>query len=57
MISIKSEREIELMREAGAIVAKTLDMLETEIRPGMTTLQLDEMAEEFIRSIRRYRVF
>ncbi|HCD36591.1 type I methionyl aminopeptidase [Chlorobium phaeovibrioides] len=50
MISIKSEREIELMREAGAIVAKTLDMLETEIRPGMTTLQLDEMAEEFIRS-------
>ncbi|MDT9545848.1 MAG: type I methionyl aminopeptidase [Chlorobium sp.] len=50
MISIKSEREIELMREAGAIVAKTLDMLETEIRPGMTTLQLDEMAEAFIRS-------
>jgi len=50
MIIIKSEREIELMRESGAIVAKTLDMLETEIKPGMTTLQLDQMAEEFIRS-------
>ncbi|ABB23090.1 type I methionyl aminopeptidase [Pelodictyon luteolum] len=50
MITIKSEREIELMRESGAIVARTLDMLETEIRAGMTTKMLDEMAEEFIRS-------
>ncbi|TCD47781.1 type I methionyl aminopeptidase [Chlorobium sp. N1] len=50
MITIKSEREIELMRESGAIVARTLDMLETEIRSGMTTKDLDVMAEEFIRS-------
>ncbi|MEI8031795.1 MAG: type I methionyl aminopeptidase [Chlorobiaceae bacterium] len=49
MITIKSEREIELMREAGAIVAMSLDMLEEEIRPGMTTKQLDTLAEEFIR--------
>jgi methionyl aminopeptidase len=49
MITIKSEREIELMRESGALVAKTLDLLETEIQPGMTTKQLDVMAEEFIR--------
>jgi methionyl aminopeptidase len=49
MITIKSEREIELMREAGALVAKALDLLEKEIKPGMTTKELDVMAEEFIR--------
>jgi methionyl aminopeptidase len=49
MITIKSEREIELMRESGALVAKALDLLEMEIRPGMTTKELDTMAEEFIR--------
>ncbi|MEI7694609.1 MAG: type I methionyl aminopeptidase [Chlorobium sp.] len=49
MITIKSEREIDLMRESGALVAKVLDLLESEIRPGMTTKQLDEMAEEYIR--------
>ena len=49
MITIKSEREIDLMREAGALVAKVLDLIETEIRPGMTTKQLDTKAEEFIR--------
>jgi len=32
MITIKSEREIELMRESGALVARTLDLLETEIK-------------------------
>jgi methionyl aminopeptidase len=49
MITIKSEREIELMRVSGAIVARTLDLLEVEIKPGMTTKQLDVMAEAFIR--------
>jgi methionyl aminopeptidase len=49
MITIKSEREIELMRESGALVARVLDMLEVEIAPGMTTGRLDEMAEAFIR--------
>jgi methionyl aminopeptidase len=49
MITIKSEREIELMRQSGLLVALVLDMLEKEIAPGMTTLRLDEMAEEFIR--------
>ncbi len=49
MITIKSEREIDLMREAGALVARVLDLIETEIRPGMTTKQLDIKAEEFIR--------
>jgi len=49
MITIKSEREIGLMREAGEIVGRVLDMLEEEIAPGMTTKRLDELAEQFIR--------
>jgi len=49
MITIKSEREIGLMREAGNIVGRVLDMLEQEIAPGMTTKRLDELAEQFIR--------
>ncbi len=49
MITIKSEREIELMRESGALVARVLDLLQTEIAVGMTTKQLDVMAEEYIR--------
>lgn len=50
MISLKSERELELMAEGGRIVAATLAMLRAAVRPGMTTLDLDKMAEEFIRS-------
>jgi methionyl aminopeptidase len=49
MITIKSEREIELMREAGSLVAQVLDLLQGEIRSGMTTKELDEMSEQFIR--------
>ncbi len=49
MITIKSEREIELMREAGSLVARTLDMLGDEVAPGMSTKRLDELAEQFIR--------
>ena len=49
MISIKSPREIELMRIAGRIVAETLELLSKAIRPGITTLELDEIAEEYIR--------
>jgi len=49
MITIKSEREIELMRESGKLTAMVLDMLQEEIKPGMTTRRLDELAEAFIR--------
>ncbi|NTU67700.1 MAG: type I methionyl aminopeptidase [Chlorobiaceae bacterium] len=49
MITIKSGREIELMRESGAMVARTLDMIGEEIVPGMSTKRLDELAEQFIR--------
>ena len=49
MIIIKTREEIELMRESALIVSKTLGLLAKEIKPGITTLQLDKMAEEFIR--------
>ncbi len=49
MIKIKTSEEIELMRESALIVSKTLGMLASEIRPGVTSLQLDTMAETFIR--------
>lgn len=50
MISIKSEREIEFLRIAGNIVYQTHQYLKGYIRPGITTLELDKLAEEFIRS-------
>ena len=49
MIIPKSREEIELMRESALVVSKTLGMLAPEIKPGVTTLELDKMAEEFIR--------
>jgi methionyl aminopeptidase len=49
MVNIKSLEEIELMRESALIVSKTLGMLSKEIKPGVTTLHLDSLAEAFIR--------
>ncbi len=49
MIISKTREEIELMRESALLVSKTLGMIAGEIKPGITTLQLDKMAEEFIR--------
>lgn len=48
MITIKSEREIELMKIAGEIVGKTHHYLESYIRPGITTKELDKLANDFI---------
>lgn len=48
MISIKSEREISLMRKAGNIVYRTHKYLEPYIKPGITTLELDKLAYDFI---------
>lgn len=50
MIQIKTLEEIELMRESALIVSKTLGILAKEVKPGVTTLQLDKIAEEYIRS-------
>lgn len=49
MTTIKTREEIELMRESALIVSKTLGMLAKEVKPGVTTLQLDKLAETFIR--------
>ena len=49
MIHVKSAEEIELMRESALVVSKTLGMLAAELKPGVTGLQLDRLAEEFIR--------
>jgi methionyl aminopeptidase len=46
----KSSSEIEQMAEAGAVVARTLELLRESIRPGVTTAELDRLADEFIRS-------
>ena len=49
MIKIKTREEIELMRESALIVSKTLGILAKEVKPGVTTLYLDKIAEEHIR--------
>ena len=49
MIILKTDEEIEFMREANRLVGKTLGELSKHIKPGVTTLQLDKIAEELIR--------
>lgn len=48
-IFLKTEDEIELMRQANQLVGKTLGELAKHIRPGVSTLHLDQIAEKFIR--------
>lgn len=48
-VFLKTEDEIELMRRANLLVGKTFGELARHIKPGVTTLQLDKIAEEFIR--------
>ena len=50
MVSIKSQSEIALMREAGKILAKVHEELKDAIRPGMSTLDIDKLGEKLIRS-------
>jgi len=49
MVYLRDRREIEAIRVAAQLVARTLDMLGREIRPGVTTAALDRLAETFIR--------
>ncbi len=49
MISIKSEKEIELMRKAGYLVSLTHQYLKPFVKAGITTKELDNLAEKFIR--------
>lgn len=48
MITIKNEKEIELMRQAGKLVSLTRKYLENYLKPGITTREIDSLAEEFI---------
>lgn len=50
MIIIKTQREVEIMRKAGRIVAGAHDLVKKHIKPGITTKELDELVEEYIRS-------
>ncbi len=49
-VTVKSQREIELMKEAGKILGTVLNDLCKEIKPGMTTHRIDQLGEEMIRS-------
>jgi len=49
-VTIKSSQEIELMRQAGKILAKVHEGLKKELKPGMSTLDIDRIGEEMIRS-------
>ena len=51
MIVTKDQREIELMREAGKVVAEVYEELEKHMKPGVTTLELDEIAEQTMRKL------
>jgi methionyl aminopeptidase len=49
MIELKTSSQIERMRKAGQIVAETLELMRQTVRPGVTTGELDRLAEEYIR--------
>jgi len=49
-VEIKTPAQIEVMRSAGVVVGETLELLRRSVRPGMTTLELDRIAEDNIRS-------
>lgn len=49
-VTIKSSEQLELMREAGKILAKVHEQLGKELKPGMSTYEIDRIGEEMIRS-------
>ncbi len=50
MIILKTRREIEIMRKAGHLVAQSLELVRNTIKPGVTTKELDQLVEDFLRS-------
>ncbi len=50
MVHLKSKREIECIRQSSKIVAEVLKLVGAHVKPGVTTLELDRIAEEYIRS-------
>jgi methionyl aminopeptidase len=57
VINYKSKREIEIMRQAGLILAETRLELERHLKPGISTLELDKIAHDFILSKGAYPSF
>lgn len=51
MISIKTDEQIAYMRESGRLTGEVLDLIGKEIRPGMTTFDLDKIAYDYIKSV------
>ncbi len=50
MILIKTKKEIDYIRESSQLVAETLQLCKSYVKPGITTLELDKIAEDYIRS-------
>ena len=50
MIYIKSKSEIELMKIAGRVTGETLKLVEESVKPGVTTAELNQIADKYIRS-------
>jgi methionyl aminopeptidase len=50
VIQLKSQREIEVMARGGQILADTVTLMEKSVRPGISTEELDKIADDFIRS-------
>ncbi|MGD9567283.1 MAG: type I methionyl aminopeptidase [Sedimentibacter sp.] len=50
MIILKTRREIEIMRKAGRLVAQSHELVRKYIKPGVTTKELDQLVEEFLKS-------
>lgn len=50
MVYLKSKHEIELIRQSSRIVAEVLNLVGARVRPGVTTIELDRVAEEYVRS-------
>ncbi len=46
MVTCKTKNEIELMRHAGQVVGRTLEELQKHVKPGISALELDEIANE-----------
>ena len=51
MVSIKSDREIELMRDAGKILAETHNLIADFIKPGISTYDIDKFAEKIVKKL------
>jgi len=50
VIYIKTQKEIDLIRESCRIVAETLRLVKSNVKVGITTIELDQIAEDYIRS-------